>query len=122
MGPEFSGERLGSRMEQVWNQCKVDPLGQDASHENILTCSIGRKKGRLALLCATCKFIRRPLITAIVPRLCLIGFKFAQPFLLNRAVSYVAEKQANPGSMHKAIGYGLIGSTALIYLGLAVRT
>ncbi|KAE8344415.1 hypothetical protein BDV24DRAFT_171882 [Aspergillus arachidicola] len=46
MGPEFSGERLGSRMEQVWNQC----------------------------------------------------------------------------SMHKAIGYGLIGSTALIYLGLAFCT
>ncbi|PIG90112.1 ABC transporter [Aspergillus arachidicola] len=102
MGPEFSGERLGSRMEQVWNQC--------------------RNKRRLALLCATCKFIRRPLITAIVPRLCLIGFKFAQPFLLNRAVGYVAEKQANPGSMHKAIGYGLIGSTALIYLGLAFCT
>ncbi|KAB8199402.1 P-loop containing nucleoside triphosphate hydrolase protein [Aspergillus parasiticus] len=46
MGPEFSGERLGSRMEQVWNQW----------------------------------------------------------------------------SMHKAIGYGLIGSTALIYLGLAFCT
>ncbi|KAK6835260.1 hypothetical protein RU639_002156 [Aspergillus parasiticus] len=102
MGPEFSGERLGSRLEQVWNQC--------------------RNKRRLALLCATCKFIRRPLITAIVPRLCLIGFKFAQPFLLNRAVGYVAEKQANPGSMHKAIGYGLIGSTALIYLGIAFCT
>ncbi|RAQ56523.1 ABC transporter [Aspergillus flavus] len=99
MSPEFSGERLGPQMEQAWSKC--------------------RKTRRLALLCATCKAIRWPLISAILPRLCLIGFKFAQPFLLNRAVNYVAELQANPSNVHKGIGYGLIGSAALIYLGLA---
>ncbi|KAE8372815.1 P-loop containing nucleoside triphosphate hydrolase protein [Aspergillus bertholletiae] len=102
MSPEFSGERLGSRMQQVWNKC--------------------RQTRRLALLYASCEAIRWPLISAIFPRLCLIGFKFAQPFLLNRAVSYVAEEQSNPGDMHKVVGYGLIGSTALIYLGLAFCT
>ncbi|OGM47734.1 ABC transporter [Aspergillus bombycis] len=102
LSPEFSGERLGSQMEQAWSKC--------------------RKTRRLALLGAVCRAIKWPLVSALFPRLCLIGFRFAQPFLLNRAVSYVAEVQANPGNIHKAIGYGLIGSTVLIYLGLAFCT
>jgi ATP-binding cassette, subfamily C (CFTR/MRP), member 1 len=60
-----------------------------------------------------------PLLSAIFPRICLIGFKFAQPFLINRVIDYVGNKPDLEGS-EKNTGYGLITSTALIYIGLAV--
>jgi ATP-binding cassette subfamily C (CFTR/MRP) protein 1 len=54
---------------------------------------------------------------AVIPRLCLIGFNFAQPFLITAALNLVSEP-VNPSTRNE--GYGLIGATALIYLGIAV--
>lgn len=54
---------------------------------------------------------------AVIPRLCLIGFNFAQPFLITAALNLVTEP-VNPSTRNE--GYGLIGATALIYLGIAV--
>lgn len=50
------------------------------------------------------------------PRLCLTGFTFAQPFLVNRVITYLE----NGGPRDKNIGYGLMGAYALTYTGLAV--
>lgn len=56
-------------------------------------------------------------VTIIVFRLGLIGFKFSQPLLINRAVSLLQE----PDGQDKAnTGRALVGATALIYIGIAL--
>jgi hypothetical protein len=54
---------------------------------------------------------------AVVPRLSLIGFKFAQPFLINDLIAYVS---ANDSSELSGVKYGFIGATVLVYVGIAV--
>jgi hypothetical protein len=51
--------------------------------------------------------------------LCLIGFNYAQPFLLAAAINALPRMKDNN---QKSDGYGLIGATGLIYLGIAVST
>ncbi|EHK26512.1 uncharacterized protein TRIVIDRAFT_20223, partial [Trichoderma virens Gv29-8] len=78
--------------------------------------SKSRAPHRYRLLLATCDSLRRPLAVAILPRLCLIGFKFAQPFLINRVITYIQEKGDSDGA-RKDIGYALVGATGLISNG-----
>ncbi|KAL7786231.1 P-loop containing nucleoside triphosphate hydrolase protein [Trichoderma ceciliae] len=79
-----------------------------------------RLSHRYRLLLAMCDSLRRPLAVAILPRLCLTGFKFAQPFLINRVIIYIQERDANGGA-HKDVGYALVGATGLVYFGSAAR-
>ncbi|KAJ6139789.1 ABC transporter integral membrane type 1 [Penicillium samsonianum] len=51
------------------------------------------------------------------PRVCMIGFNFAQPFMITAVLVYI-ENPITPESLNR--GYGLIGATFLIYLGLAL--
>ncbi|KAL6806010.1 P-loop containing nucleoside triphosphate hydrolase protein [Trichoderma sp. SZMC 28012] len=74
---------------------------------------------RYRLLFATCDSLRKPLAITILPRLFLIGFKFAQPFLINRVITYVQEKNDGDGA-RKDVGYALVGATGLVYLGSAI--
>ncbi|KAL4902740.1 hypothetical protein BDW74DRAFT_186698 [Aspergillus multicolor] len=60
---------------------------------------------------------RSALLAAVLPRLALTGFTFAQPFLLTRIISYVSEPAT---ALTASYGTGLILATALIYLGLAI--
>lgn len=55
---------------------------------------------------------------AAITRAALIGFSFAQPFLITAAINHV---ERDPGVRNKNEGYGLIGATFLIYLGITVR-
>lgn len=54
---------------------------------------------------------------AVIPRLCYTGFSFAQPFLINKIVDVVGTSKSN--RPQGTVG-GLVGATALVYLGLAV--
>ncbi|KAI1387325.1 uncharacterized protein F4822DRAFT_430081 [Hypoxylon trugodes] len=56
-------------------------------------------------------------LSAVVPRLCLTAFTFAQPFLVNATVTFVGLE--NPDS---TFGKGLIGAWALVYMGIAVSS
>jgi ATP-binding cassette subfamily C (CFTR/MRP) protein 1 len=56
-----------------------------------------------ALLWSTLKASRGSLAFCIFPRVCLIGFRYAQPFLLS-------------------IGWGLTAAFGLVFLGLAVAS
>jgi ATP-binding cassette subfamily C (CFTR/MRP) protein 1 len=51
------------------------------------------------------------------PRLCVTGFTYAQTFLINAAINYL-EYPAPLRNVNHA--YGLVGATALIYIGIAV--
>lgn len=91
-------ERLLVQLNSTWNTTKNK-----------------RKKNSLAL--AMMRSIKWPVVAVLFPRLCLTGFRFSQPLLLNRIVDFVGQ----PDSKEKMnIGYGLLGATALVYLGNAV--
>lgn len=51
----------------------------------------------------------------VFPRLCLIGFKYAQPFLISRAVNF-----ANSPNEAENIGWGLTAAFGLVFMGMAV--
>ena len=77
-------------------------------------CDQGKKH---ALVLATFRSFLWALFGAVPPRIALMGFNYSQPFLFNRMIRFVGQA-SNPA--HAAYGYGLIGATALIYLGIAV--
>lgn len=60
--------------------------------------------------------VRWHIVYPILPRICQIGFTFAQPLMLSRVVEYVAHKDIESPN----IGYGLIGAYAIVYTGIAV--
>jgi hypothetical protein len=53
----------------------------------------------------------------IFPRICLIGFRYAQPFLLSRTVNFAS----NPEEP-ESIGWGLTAAFGFVFLGLAIAT
>ncbi|KAI9845011.1 MAG: hypothetical protein M1837_005155 [Sclerophora amabilis] len=57
------------------------------------------------------------IMAAVIPRLCLIGFTFAQPFLVTRAIELAGSPSTQPNNN---VGYGLIGAYILVYVGIAV--
>ena len=53
----------------------------------------------------------------IFPRICLIGFRYAQPFLLSRTVNFASSPEEP-----ESIGWGLTAAFGLVFLGLAIAT
>lgn len=58
-----------------------------------------------------------PLLAGILPRLCLTGVTYAQPFLVNRVTSFLGQSTT---STSKEIAYGLIAAYGVVYVGIAV--
>lgn len=74
-----------------------------------------KKESSHALLRSTMKALRGPLGYCVFPRLCLTGFKYAQPFLIARTISFInAPHQADD------IGWGLTAAYGFVFLGRAV--
>ncbi|KAK7730403.1 hypothetical protein SLS53_009022 [Cytospora paraplurivora] len=73
-----------------------------------------RKCGK-RLFAASCRALKGPIFAAVIPRLCQSAFNFSQPLLISRVVEYVQD-----GNDSTDFGYGLIGATAIIYIGLAL--
>ncbi|PYI23686.1 putative ATP-binding cassette transporter [Aspergillus violaceofuscus CBS 115571] len=63
-----------------------------------------------------CQTLWKPLLMAVFPRMCLIGFTFAQPFLIAGLLDWLGSGQSTEQ------GHGLIAATVLVYLGLAIST
>lgn len=55
-------------------------------------------------------------LSPVIPRLCVTGFTFCQPFLASSLISYLEYPNAPKNN-----GYGLIGASIIIYGGMAVR-
>jgi ATP-binding cassette subfamily C (CFTR/MRP) protein 1 len=92
---EMKSAFLQNQGQQIW---KDAPQGQSC-----------------ALLWSTVKATRASLAYCIFPRLCLIGFRYAQPFLLSRTVEF-ASSPDEPDS----IGWGLTGAFGIVFVGMAV--
>lgn len=68
-----------------------------------------------ALFWSTLNVTRRQLILCIFPRLCLIAFRYTQPFLLSRTTKFVMSQ-----TDAKSIGWGLTGVFGIVFLGTAI--
>lgn len=59
-----------------------------------------------------------PLSVTMIPRFFLVGFSLAQPFLIERAVNFVENKE----DTNNSVGYGLIGAYGMTYIGIAASS
>ena len=74
--------------------------------------------GKHALLFALLRCFKLRLTVAAIPRLAAIGFTYSQPFLVNRVIDFVGDESS---TVSLKDGNGLIGATALVYIGVTVR-
>lgn len=103
-------------LDSLWemdDQLQSRRLLQQIRIESDLRRDAGQKH---ALFLAVLRCSKRALAICAFPRLCLTGFKFAQPFLIKRVISHVEHTQTES----KNIGYGLIAAAGFIYTGIAV--
>ncbi|XHG07806.1 hypothetical protein AWENTII_010938 [Aspergillus wentii] len=98
LDPGLASATAGERLKRVW---KKHGISQDK-----------RSLPWAFIRCFWWEFL-----TVVFPRPCMIGFSFAQPFLISAAINFV-EKPTTPET--RSNGYGLIGAALLIYLGLAL--
>ena len=77
-----------------------------------------KKSREYALLAATWSALKWSLVVSGMPRLLLIGLRYAQPFLIQRTINYVADRENQASN----IGWGLVGAYALVYVGQALLT
>lgn len=75
------------------------------------------KSKRYALLWACIVHFRFQLLAGVIPRLLSIGFDFAQPFLIERALELTKSGRARDHNVE----YGIIAAYAIVYTGIAVR-
>ncbi|OGM40676.1 hypothetical protein ABOM_010583 [Aspergillus bombycis] len=76
----------------------------------------GGAKSKLTLPWVFVRCFWMEFLAVMWPRVCLIGFSFAQPFLIMAAVQHIERPVTTETRDH---GYGLIGATFLVYLGIA---
>lgn len=94
-------------------------------HSNALHDAVRRQWKRQRLDCcvplarALLRAHRHPSLAPVPARLCYAMLLFAQPYLIHRTINFLREPHTRMG---EDIGSGLIGATAVIYIGLAVRS
>lgn len=76
-----------------------------------------KAKGKASLLGTSIATVKWQLLSAVPARLALIGFTFAQPVLLKRAL---AVSSSDPTQYNNNVGYALIGAYFLVYTGMAI--
>jgi hypothetical protein len=72
----------------------------------------GDKYGLVKVLVRT---LIGPLLIPIIPRLALLAFTFCQPLFIQRILEYLSQSKLDAN-----LGYGFIGASVLIYLGIAI--
>lgn len=60
-----------------------------------------------------------PLLAGVLPRLANSAFTYAQPFLIDTALSLTSENTSTD-SATRNYGYGLIAAYAIVYVGIGV--
>ncbi|GAD93146.1 ABC transporter [Paecilomyces variotii No. 5] len=75
------------------------------------------KSNRYALLWTFVVHYKWTILAACLPRLAYTGFTFAQPFLIDRVLSFTSGSRDNRSANE---GYGLIGAYAIVYIGAAI--
>jgi len=112
---KFSSRVLRDDLQHNWDSSTSQDLGKGSVLSDVPIAD--KKTGKYMLFLATFSTFKWPFLAAIFPRLCFIGFSFAQPFLINRTIDFVGKPVTEST---KSISYGIIGATVLIYVGLGV--
>ena len=105
---------------RVISNADLYPIDEDMSASSLnynaqRVWIVADKSRPRALLWTTLKASRKSFCYCIFPRICQIGFRYAQPFLLSRTVEFAN----NPGEPD-AVGWGLTGAFLLAFVGVAV--
>lgn len=90
---------------------------RNSHHMLSQTWDANKAKGKASLLGTAITTLKWPLLSAAPARLALIGFTFAQPVLLKRALAVSSNE---PTEYNNNVGYALIGAYFLVYTGMAV--
>jgi ATP-binding cassette, subfamily C (CFTR/MRP), member 1 len=83
------------------------------------TTVIAKSTSPYALNLTTLRLLWRPIVQTLLPRACLTGFMFCQPFLINRTITLSQEPITRRTTQQ---GYGLLGAYFFVYVGIAVAT
>ncbi|PYH94822.1 putative ABC multidrug transporter [Aspergillus ellipticus CBS 707.79] len=75
------------------------------------------KGDKFGLMKALIHTLKGPLLLPIPPRLALLAFTFCQPLFIEKLLDYLSRAQLDAN-----VGYGFIGASLLIYLGIAIST
>lgn len=86
-----------------------------ANADNTMT---GNKRGKNALVKAVVLTFKWPFLSTVIPRICVVALKLAQPFLIKESINYI-NAPAVLGSQNT--GYGLIAAYGLVYICIAVK-
>jgi ATP-binding cassette subfamily C (CFTR/MRP) protein 1 len=100
-----------------WDRCKFVPPSSMLCSEIDDTPRIVTRTGPYSLFTTTLGRLKWPILAVVPPRLCLIGFNFCQPFLINRAVTLSQQPVTHESTN---VGYGLIGAYVITFVGIAV--
>ena len=79
---------------------------------------VAKQDHKYALMITTFLVMKWEILVSVIPRILIIGFKYSNPFLLERTVEYVNNRQYQPEN----VGLGLIAAYSLVYTGLALLT
>ncbi|KAL2069425.1 hypothetical protein VTL71DRAFT_14104 [Oculimacula yallundae] len=96
---EMKSEVLVERAQKTWDKARKN-----------------KGRGKNTLFWSVMKANWKALIVCVFPRICLIGFRYAQPLLLARTVRFVDSQDSD------SIGWGLTGAFGLVFVGLAVSS
>ncbi|CAH0003934.1 unnamed protein product [Clonostachys byssicola] len=91
VGDKFDSDYLLQRLERAWKE------------GNLLVCTLAEFKW--------------PALAGVIPRLLQSAFNFAQPFLIQSVILAVGSPETE---LSVKIASGLIGATALVYVGMAL--
>ena len=105
---------LEEKMRRSWERLYVF---RGATFRRSNSSYKARPEGRFSFVLALWRTLRQPYGHVIFPRVCLIGFSFAQPFLITSVLDFLGHADDD---MSRNQGYGLIAATGCIYLGIAV--
>ncbi|KAF1843510.1 ABC transporter-like protein [Cucurbitaria berberidis CBS 394.84] len=100
------------------NIFRLDPAIAEP-HESISKSGREKLVARHSLLLGLIWQLRWQVLSGVVPRLCTVGFKFAQPFLIRRLVTWATQPDDTSNTI-KNSGYGLVGAFILVYVGLGI--
>ena len=100
----------------------LDELRKELRSSKIPRCSDVTEchsfpKRKTFIVTRRCKMFCRSLLAGVFPKLCQIGFIYAQPFLTNTFIKYIDSPEKNRFSN---AGYALIGAYILVFVGAAV--
>jgi ABC-type multidrug transport system fused ATPase/permease subunit len=73
------------------------------------------KSDKYAVSKALARTLKVPLLLPIAPRLAQLGFTLCQPLFIERLLRHLSEPEPDVN-----VGYGLIGASFLIYLGITI--